>query len=149
MKLPTLLKRSALIVSAFALVIQFIPVSRTNPPIITELLWDSRATEATARQTCFDCHSNETRWPWYSYIAPISWLIANDVNQGRQSFNFSDITDDDSVGGLVKRINNGTMPPANYTALHPEARLTDAQKQDFITGLKLSFQSTSDQANPK
>jgi hypothetical protein len=149
MIIPPRLKLIVLALGAVAVIIQLVPVSRSNPPVTAELEWDSPATKAFARAACFDCHSYETRWPWYSYIAPVSWLIAKDVKEGREVLNFSAITEDDSAGSLVKRINNGTMPPANYTALHPEARLTVAQKQDFITGLKLSFQSLSDQAKPK
>jgi hypothetical protein len=126
------------------LAIQLVPVNRTNPTTVGEPAWDSPVTKATARAACFDCHSHETNWPWYSYIAPISWLIADDVKKGREALNFSDISEDDSVSSLVKRINNGTMPPPKYLTLHPEARLSDAQKQAFIAGLRTSFRSQSE-----
>ena len=100
------------VVGGLVLGIQFIPVfPRTNPPTITRLPWDSPTTEAFARASCFDCHSNETHWPWYSYIAPVSWVIVRDVNQGREQLNFSELTSDDGPGPLIKRINNGSMPP--------------------------------------
>lgn len=146
MKISFWFKRTFVVVGGIVVTIQFIPVSRRNPPIATALSWDSPGTLAIAQRTCFDCHSNETQWPWYSYIAPVSWLIASDVNEGRARFNFSEITDEDNAGSLIKRINNGTMPPANYLALHPEARLSDAQRQDFIAGLRRSFGDAKNRA---
>lgn len=139
MKISFWFKRTLVVVGGIVVMIQFIPVSRRNPPIVTALSWDSSKTLAIAQRTCFDCHSNETQWPWYSYIAPVSWLITSDVNEGRARFNFSEITDDDSVGSLIKRINNNTMPPAKYLRLHPEARLAEAEKKEFIAGLRRSF----------
>lgn len=144
MSIPLWSKRSLLALGGFALLVQLVPVARTNPPVITEPVWDSPTTKATARAACFDCHSHETQWPWYSYIAPISWLIADDVKKGREALNFSDISEDDSVGSLVKRINNSTMPPPQYLTMHPKARLSDAQKQAFITGLRASFRNLSE-----
>jgi hypothetical protein len=77
-----------LVVVAFV-AIQLIPVNRTNSPITTPIKWDSPQTEALARRACMDCHSNETTWTWYSYVAPASWLIYYDVQQGRSRFNIS------------------------------------------------------------
>lgn len=139
MKVSTWLKRSFVIVGSLALAIQFVPVSRTNPPVVKELTWDSPTTRAFAQRACFDCHSSETKWPWYSYVAPMSWLIASDVQEGRERLNLSEITDEDGAGSLIKRINNGSMPPPKYLALHNDARLTDAEKQQFIAGLRHSF----------
>jgi hypothetical protein len=70
--------------------IQFVPVERTNPPVVSEPQWDSPQTRALAEQACFDCHSNETKWPWYAKIAPISWVVAHDVEEGRAELNFSE-----------------------------------------------------------
>ncbi len=69
--------------------IQFIPVNRTTPPVTTPIKWDSPQTEQLARRACMDCHNNETVWPWYSYVAPVSWEIYYDVVRGRQQLNFS------------------------------------------------------------
>ena len=77
-----------LVIVAFA-AIQLIPVNRTNPPVATPIKWDSPQTEALARRACMDCHSNETTWTWYSYVAPASWLVYYDVQQGRSRFNMS------------------------------------------------------------
>src|SRR6056297_3230811 len=79
-------------VAAVFLVIQLIPYGRshTNPPIVLEPDWDSPRTRELAERACFDCHSNETEWPWYSNIAPVSWLVQHDVDEGRHELNFSD-----------------------------------------------------------
>jgi hypothetical protein len=71
--------------------IQLIPVNRTNPQVTSAIQWDSPQTEALARQACMDCHSNETTWPWYSHIAPISWLTYYDVMRGRSELNLSNL----------------------------------------------------------
>ena len=76
----------------FALLIQLIPIDRTNPPVVTQVQWDSPQTQALFKRACADCHSNETVWPWYSYVAPVSWLVAHDVSEGRGRLNVSDRT---------------------------------------------------------
>jgi hypothetical protein len=128
---------SAVTVGVFAL-IQLVPYGRdhTNPPMVVEPDWDSPNTRQLAVRACFDCHSNETIWPWYSNIAPFSWLVQYDVNQGREKFNFSDwrnnpLAEADELAAVIRE---GEMPPAQYLLLHPEARLTDAEKSSFIEG---------------
>jgi hypothetical protein len=71
------------------IVIQVIPYGRdhTNPPVIEEPVWDSAQTRDLAVRACFDCHSNETVWPWYSNVAPLSWLVQSDVEEGRETLN--------------------------------------------------------------
>lgn len=71
--------------------IQFIPVNRANAAVTTPIKWDSPQTEALARRACMVCHSSETTWPWYSYVAPASWLIYYDVVRGRQQLNFDSL----------------------------------------------------------
>jgi cytochrome c551/c552 len=125
-----------------ALLIQLIPLSGrgNNPPVVQDVQWDSPQTANLARRACYDCHSNETVWPWYSYVAPVSWLIYNDVMEGRSKINFS-------VAGSIHRsaaemadeIQEGGMPPSQYLIMHPQAKLTDAEKQQLITGLKNSL----------
>ena len=73
---------------ALALGVQFVPVDRSNPPAGRRLNVDPEL-QAVFRRSCFDCHSNETRWPWYAHVAPISWLIARDVHKARRRLNFS------------------------------------------------------------
>ena len=112
--------------------IQLFPYGRdhSNPPVVQEPNWDAE-TRAVAQQACFDCHSYEVVWPWYSNIAPVSWLVQHDVEEGRQHLNFSEWTGRDSheVGEVVAE---GEMPPAQYLVMHPEAKLTQAEKQILI-----------------
>src|SRR3954449_12180710 len=86
-----MIRRMLLWALGIGVVIQLIPYghSHANPPVLKEPKWDSPQTRALAQRACFDCHSNETTWPWYTHIAPVSWLIARDVIEGRQHLNFS------------------------------------------------------------
>ena len=118
--------------------LQFIPSARTNPPVESEVAWDSPRTRDLFYRACADCHSHETRWPWYSGVAPVSWLIANHVREGRRDMNVS-MPDEVDVTEAVAQIRNGEMPPADYRLMHPEARLNDAEKTELISGLKKTF----------
>jgi hypothetical protein len=92
------------------------------------------------KRACFDCHSNESRWPLYAYVAPVSWLIYNDVMEGRSRMNFSEWnTRSRDMGDIIEEIQSGGMPPAIYLPMHPEAQLTVAEKQQLITGLTNSL----------
>ncbi len=123
--------------SAFILM-QFVPVSRTNPPV----QWDSPQTQALATAACLDCHRNETRWPWYSYIAPSSWLQASHVAAARQQWNLSELNNLESfrrqrlAQDIAQQIRSGMMPPKDYLLLHPDTRLTDEQKAQLIAGFQ-------------
>jgi cytochrome c551/c552 len=123
--------------------IQLIPIGRnhTNPPVVSEPNWDSPATRELAKIACFDCHSNETVWPWYSKVAPVSWLIYNDVVEGRSRMNFSDWNRDrqPSIGEIIGELEEGGMPPAQYLLMHPNANLSAADKQALIDGLRKSI----------
>ncbi|HEX9333905.1 MAG TPA: heme-binding domain-containing protein [Anaerolineales bacterium] len=139
-----------------ALPIQLIPYGHdhANPPVLQEPNWDSPETRATAKRACFDCHSNETVWPWYSNFAPVSWLIYHDVASGREHLNFSEWNIHPSMPAgegegeehqhgpdVIKEVlESGEMPPAQYLLLHPEARLTDQELQIFTEGLIKSTQ---------
>jgi hypothetical protein len=113
-------------------------VARTNPPVTTTIQWDSPETEQLARAACFDCHSNETVWPWYSYIAPMAFLVANHVEEGRDKLNFSTDTRFETRE-MRQEIERGNMPLPQYVPLHPEAQLSDEQKQQLIAGLQATF----------
>lgn len=113
-------------------------VARTNPPVTTTIEWDSPETEALVRRACFDCHSNETVWPWYSYIAPMAFLVSHDVEEGRDHLNFSTDTRFEARD-MRQEIERGNMPLPVYLPLHPEAQLTDAEKQQLIAGLQATF----------
>jgi hypothetical protein len=127
------------------LAIQLVPYGHdhTNPPVVKEPPWDSPATRATAVIACFDCHSNQTVWPWYSNIAPISWLVQHDVDEGRNHLNYSDWRAGQGHASAGK-VSSGQMPTLPYLLAHPEARLSEADKAAFIDGLIATFGDVAD-----
>jgi hypothetical protein len=139
--------RKMLIPAAAGLVVvfgllQLVPYGRnhTNPPTVAEPAWDSSQTRSLAVRACFDCHSNESVWPWYSNVAPVSWLVYRDVMEGRSRMNFSEWNrQQPGTGEITAIIQEGEMPPAIYTPMHPSARLTSAEKEQLITGLMNSL----------
>lgn len=111
--------------------IQFVPVDRSNPPVESEVPATAEA-RAVLKRACYDCHSNQTVWPWYSRIAPVSWLVAHDVHEAREHMNFSTW---ERYSGKKRRehleeaweaVDKGEMPPWFYLPMHPDARLDDA-----------------------
>lgn len=122
-------------------VIQFVPYGRdhTNPPVVEEPAWDSAQTRDLAVAACFDCHSNETEWPWYSNIAPISWLLQRDVDEGREELNFSEWHTEQEGDEAAETVRDGSMPPWQYPLTHPEARLSDADLDALEAGLAATF----------
>ncbi len=128
-------------VVGFAL-IQLVPYGRdhTNPPVTAEPQWDSPRTRQLAAQTCFACHSNQVTWPWYANILPASWLVQWHVDQGRAALNFSEWTRPQRNAAKSARLyQSGEMPPSDFLLLHPEARLSAADKQALIDGLTAIF----------
>lgn len=124
------------------LLIQLVPLPGRgkNPAVVSEPKWDSPQTAALVRRACYDCHSNETVWPWYSYVAPVSWLVYSDTMEGRSRLNFSEWNRPQlSAGEMVSKIQEGEMPPFQYLPMHPEARLSSAEKQQLTTGLSNSL----------
>ena len=113
-----------LVVGGVALLVlmQLIPINRTNPPVVREIKWNSPETKALAARACFDCHSNETKYPWYSRIAPASLLLADHVSEGREAMNFSDwdnyYIEAEEVEEAIQR---GEMPPQSYLLIHSDA----------------------------
>lgn len=127
---------------ALAAVVQVVPYGRshTNPPVTGEPPWDSPATRELAKRACFDCHSNETVWPWYSHVAPVSWLVQRDTDEGRRKLNFSEWNKPQKEADeAAKAVREGEMPMWIYLPTHPEARLTDAEKQALIQGLEATM----------
>ncbi len=120
----------------FFIVIQFIPYGHdhNNPPIVKGPNWSDPKVKEIAKKSCFDCHSNETFWPWYSNIAPVSWLVYSDVQEGRSIMNFSDWQgmEADEIGEVI---DNNIMPPAKYLLMHPNAKLSAEEKQILIQGM--------------
>jgi hypothetical protein len=139
-------KRVSIAVVSLALAIQLIPFghSHTNPPVSREPAWDSPQTKALIKRACFDCHSNETTWPWYSNVAPVSWLVQRDVDGARRHLNFSEWDKphhhDKDIG---EQVNGGEMPPSSYLLMHPSARLTPSERQDLTVGAEKSFGSAT------
>ena len=133
------LKPAGLLLIAVFVVIQFIPVDRTNPPIDRAKAIYSAGTvpqdvSIILRQSCQDCHSNETHWPWYSHIAPVSWLVASDVHEARNELNLSEWNSytesrkEDKLEEICKQLRAGEMPDGMYTLIHANARMNDAQR---------------------
>jgi hypothetical protein len=122
--------------------LQFTNPPRTNPPVVSDLMASNAPpahVAAMLRAACYDCHSSETRWTWYSRIAPVSWLIANDVKEGRANMNFSDWPNDNPLRAakrlesMSELVGYGDMPPKKYTAIHADARLTQSERKE-LTG---------------
>ncbi len=124
------------------LILQLVPYGRnhSNPPVVAEPAWDSPQTRDYFMQVCGDCHSNETNWPWYSNIAPISWLLQRDVDEGREYLNVSEWgTREFEAEEAAEVYKEGEMPPLQYYPTHPEARLTAAERSVFLQGLVNTF----------
>lgn len=121
------------------LAIQLVPYGRDhhNPRTAQEVRWDSSQTRGLALGACFACHSNLTQWPWYTNVAPISWLTTRDVNDGRGKLNFSEWQRPQEVDlqEIVDAIRSREMPPLQYRILHSDARLSDAERQRLEVGL--------------
>jgi mono/diheme cytochrome c family protein len=135
----TILKWTALGLVALLVAIQLVPYGRdhTNPAGGRQIAWDGPRTEQLMTDACMDCHSNLTKWPWYSNIAPISWLVQKDVEDGRGELNLS--TGEAELEEMIETIRDGSMPPWQYKPTHPGARLSDQEKQDLIRGLEATF----------
>jgi hypothetical protein len=134
--------RIALGLFATFLAIQFVPYGRDhiNPPVLGEPTWDAPETRALAKQACFDCHSNETEWPAYASIAPISWLVQRDVNEGRAVLNFSEWPrPQEEAKEAPEEVVEGEMPPAVYSLVHPHARLNGVDRARLAQGLARSL----------
>ncbi|HWX41740.1 MAG TPA: heme-binding domain-containing protein [Blastocatellia bacterium] len=125
--------RIVVIVLAILVLIQFVPVTRSNPPVETEIAAPENV-QAILSRSCYDCHSNKTVWPWYSYVAPVSWLVASDVSGGRQKMNFTTwnrYTPDEQVKkvrAIWNQVDRGNMPPWYYLIEHNNARLSADDK---------------------
>jgi hypothetical protein len=122
-----ILKWLLLSLLSLGLMFQLIPVKRTNPPVVRDFEGPPEVA-AILRRSCYDCHSNEVRWPWYGYVAPVSWLIAHDVEEGRQELNFSEWdlvrTSRHLLGEIYEESAEGEMPLPIYTLMHPSAKLS-------------------------
>ncbi|TGM56791.1 heme-binding protein [Leptospira vanthielii] len=127
-------KRIFLILLGVFLILQFFPVARTNPPVTSEIQTTPEIKEVLKR-SCYDCHSNETIWPKYSYIFPASLLISHHVEEGREELNFSEFgllaerKQNKKIYEVWEQVDEGEMPPKDYLLLHPSAKLSDKEKE--------------------
>ena len=123
--------------------IQFIPYGKekSNPSVVSEPKWESAKTRKLFFRSCSDCHSHETKWPWYSNIAPISWLVQHDVDEGREHFNVSmwGVQKKNKGYEAVKEVKEGEMPPWIYLIFHADARLSESGAEELIKGLRATF----------
>jgi hypothetical protein len=117
--------------------IQFIPVKRINPPVQREVM-APRDVQKILRRSCYDCHSNETEWPWYSYVAPVSWFVVGHINHGRGDLNFSEWpvfdfeAQEHALMDIEEQIEKGEMPLQSYTLIHRGARLSEDDRDKLL-----------------
>jgi Haem-binding domain len=138
-----ILVRAGLGLFAVAVLLQLVPYGRdhTNPPVTQDAPWpDGRAREL-ATTACYDCHSNQTRWPPQSHVAPFSWMVTRDVEQGREALNFSTWfsagdEDDGEADDAAEVVADAEMPPRRYLLVHPDAALSDAERQVLVEALE-------------
>ena len=119
-------------------VLQVVPYGRdhTNPPVIRDAPWGNEEARRIAVAACYDCHSNETKWRWYSNVAPVSWLLQNHVDEGRSRLNFSEWDRRQRLGELVESVTEGSMPPRSYLLMHWSASLSATEKQTLADALR-------------
>jgi hypothetical protein len=140
-------KRAAIVLALIAVVLQLVPLKRENPPDVKALVFDSPRTQELAARACMDCHSNRTAWPWYAYVAPVSFMVTHNVSEGRDKMNFSDLSitsprsRDKLADEIAKVVKEGSMPDPMYVPLHPTARLTDQEKIELVSGLQKSLRA--------
>ena len=123
---------------------QLVPYGRahTNPAVTRAPRWDSARTATLVEAACNDCHSNLTKWRWYSKIAPGSWLVQNDVDGGRNNLNFSEWDKPQpSVGEVLDAIRGGGMPPIQYKLIHAAARLSKSEREQLARGIEATYKA--------
>ena len=130
-------------VIAIFLLIQLVPYGRdhTNPPVLAEARIADPEAQQIWRDSCADCHSNLTTWPWYSNIAPVSWLVQDHVDEGRTKLNFSEwqTMAQPDIGEIREQIESGEMPPWNYTMIH--GSMSDKEKQVLVDALANTYRN--------
>jgi hypothetical protein len=131
------------LIAGFAL-LQLTNPPRTNPAVVSDLMASNPPPPQVAtmlHEACYDCHSSKTRWPWYSHVAPMSWLIASDVKEGREHLNLSDWPNAHPkraarwLDKMSDEIGSGEMPLKKYTRIHADARLTEIQRNELTQWL--------------
>jgi mono/diheme cytochrome c family protein len=138
----SLLNRVAFSALGVIIAVQLVPYGRnhTNPTSGKEPAWDSPRTRELAVRACYDCHSNETRWPWYAHVAPGSWLMQHHVDEGREHLNFTEWDKPQKhAHEAAHEVEEGEMPMWSYLLLHGDADLSDEDKQALIRGLEATL----------
>jgi hypothetical protein len=126
-------KIGSLVLLAALVAAQAIRIERTNPPVRSEISTDP-AVKNLLRKACYDCHSNETVWPWYSRVAPVSWLVGSDVQEGRRELNFSEWGayagdfQERKLKSIAEEVQDGGMPPWYYSIMHHKSKLTPEER---------------------
>ncbi len=135
---------AAFIALQFFPIWEFIPsMDPRNPPVKYEVQWASAEADEIMHTVCYTCHSNETEYPIYTRIAPVSWIASEHVTEGREHLNFSEQPlQDIHLGKLISYIQSDRMPPEAYRLVHPEANLTEQQKADLIAGIRATMEQT-------
>ena len=123
---------SILTIAVVLFIINLIPVNLSNPPITSHIQTPDNI-KKILRESCYDCHSNETTWYWYTKYAPISWLIEHDVNEGREYLNFSTwdkySTNEkkELMNESIEEIKEGEMPLKIYELMHPDSKISEEE----------------------
>jgi hypothetical protein len=131
-------RRVAYALVAALAVAQLVPVERTNPPVDAEIVAEP-AVQALLRRACYDCHSHATVWPWYAWVAPVSWLVAHDVEHARRELDFSRFEAYDAtkqrkkLGEVAEEVDEQEMPLWYYLLVHPEAHLSEAERGRLVS----------------
>lgn len=147
-------KKISLFLLFVFILIQFIRIDKTNAAVNPQddfLTISSANSEVSKviKSSCYDCHSNESTYPWYTNIAPVSWWVKNHINEGRDELNFSiwasysEKRKNHKLEECIEMIEEGEMPMSSYTIMHGEAKLTDAQKLELVDFFKAIKQSNS------
>lgn len=118
------------------LLAQLIRIDKSNPPVRSDLA--SGSAKPVLQRACYNCHSNETTWPWYSSVAPASWLVGRDVREARSRLNFSEWGTYDSgtrshkLRGIAEEVQGGDMPPWYYSFVHRDSRLSASERSQIL-----------------
>jgi hypothetical protein len=134
--IPKSLKIIVLALVAVLLLAQCIRIDKVNPPVRSDLAFVS--VKPVLQRACYNCHSNETVWPWYSGVAPASWLVGTDVKEGRSHLNFSEWgmydggTRSHKLRGITEKVQGGDMPPWYYRLVHRDSRLSEAERNQIL-----------------
>ena len=121
-----------------AVALQAVPYGHdhANPKTTADAPWSTPAARSLAVSACYDCHSNRTNWRWYSFVAPVSWVVQNHVQEGRDRLNFSEWDRRQRLDDVDESIREGSMPPSYYRLVHAGARLSASEKAELIRAVE-------------